>query len=157
MRQAVQFWNLEKDMVTIKTEPRVIFPEKRGRELFKDMSFLKQARYARKGKPISSYTPLVITMNCAMLPAKALTEISLTAALWLVRVISSLDSNLSEKHAANYLGNTHGGLLKLEDKWYVFYHRANQPSFVFPAGLVPRSFGVTKTERFCRQRSQAAA
>ena len=34
-----------------------------------------------------------------------------------------LDSNLSEKHAANYLGNTHGGLLKLEDKWYVFYHR----------------------------------
>lgn len=26
-----------------------------------------------------------------------------------------------------------------------------------PGRLVPRSFGVTKTERFCRQRSQAAA
>lgn len=34
-------------------------------------------------------TPLVITMSYATLPAKALTEISLTAALWLVRVISS--------------------------------------------------------------------
>lgn len=79
---------LEKDMVTIKTEPRVIFPKK-GREPFKDMSFLRQARYARKGKPISSYIPLVITMSYATLPAKALTEISLTAALWLVRVISS--------------------------------------------------------------------
>lgn len=79
---------LEKDMVTIKTEPRVIFPKK-GPGAFQGHEFLKQARYARKGKPISSYTPLVITMNCAMRPAKALTEISLTAALWLVRVISS--------------------------------------------------------------------
>ena len=67
-----------------------------------------------------------------------------------------LDSNLSEKHAANYLGNTHGGLLKLEDKWYVFYHRqTNRHSYSRQA--CARSFGVTKTERFCRQRSQAAA
>lgn len=79
---------LEKDMVTIKTEPRVIFPKK-GPGAFQGHEFLKQARYARKEKPISSYTPLVITMSYATLPAKALTEISLTAALWLVRVISS--------------------------------------------------------------------
>ena len=28
-----------------------------------------------------------------------------------------------EMHASNYLGNTHGGLLKLGDDWYIFYHR----------------------------------
>ena len=69
---------LEKDMVTIKTEPRVIFPKK-GPGAFQGHEFFEA----------SSYTPLVITMSYATLPAKALTEISLTAALWLVRVISS--------------------------------------------------------------------
>ena len=28
-----------------------------------------------------------------------------------------------KKDAVNYLGNNHGGILKIEDNYYIFYHR----------------------------------
>ena len=31
-------------------------------------------------------------------------------------------------HASNYLGNTHGGMLQIEDQWYIFYHRQTNRS-----------------------------
>lgn len=34
-----------------------------------------------------------------------------------------LDGRTDERHGLNYLGNTHGGLLKLGEQWYIFYHR----------------------------------
>lgn len=30
---------------------------------------------------------------------------------------------VSENEAVNYLGNTHGGIVQIQDQWYVFYHR----------------------------------
>lgn len=39
-------------------------------------------------------------------------------------IISIGDIGLvDEKDAVNYLSNTHGGIVKIKDKWYVFYHR----------------------------------
>ena len=34
-----------------------------------------------------------------------------------------LAGNEDESKALNYLGNTHGGMLKIGDQWYIFYHR----------------------------------
>ena len=34
-----------------------------------------------------------------------------------------LPGHVDEAHATNYLGNTHGGLLRIGDDYYVFYHR----------------------------------
>ena len=34
-----------------------------------------------------------------------------------------LNGNTDERTASNYLGNTHGGIEKIGDHWYVFYHR----------------------------------
>ena len=30
---------------------------------------------------------------------------------------------MSEKEGQNYIGNTHGGLLRIKDQYYIFYHR----------------------------------
>ncbi len=41
-----------------------------------------------------------------------------------------LNGNADESHAANYLGNTHGGMVELNGDWYIFYHRqTNQHSY----------------------------
>jgi len=41
-----------------------------------------------------------------------------------------LDGVKNEKHAKNYLGNTHGSIIKINNDWYVFYHRqTNRHSF----------------------------
>lgn len=41
-----------------------------------------------------------------------------------------LNGNTDEHHAANYLGNTHGGLLHCGGRWYIFYHRqTNRTSY----------------------------
>ena len=35
-----------------------------------------------------------------------------------------------EAHATNYLGNTHGGMLRLGEDFYIFYHRqTNRTSY----------------------------
>ena len=39
-----------------------------------------------------------------------------------------LPGHPDEAHAVNYLGNTHGGLLRLGDAYYVFYHRQTNRS-----------------------------
>ena len=41
-----------------------------------------------------------------------------------------LDGHEDEGHANNYLGNTHGGLLNVGEDWYIFYHRqTNRTSY----------------------------
>ena len=41
-----------------------------------------------------------------------------------------LNGNVDERHALNYLGNTHGGMVELNGDWYIFYHRqTNQHSY----------------------------
>ena len=41
-----------------------------------------------------------------------------------------LNGNEDESHASNYIGNTHGGLLHLNGKYYIFYHRhTNRSSY----------------------------
>lgn len=39
-----------------------------------------------------------------------------------------LDGNEDEKHAVNYLGNTHGGMCCVGGDWYFFYHRQTDRS-----------------------------
>ena len=113
---------LEKDMVTIKTEPRVIFPKK-GPGAFQGHEFFEASSIRKEGKTyIFVYSSRHNHELCYATSQSPDRDFSYGGTLVSQGDIF-LDSNLSEKHAANYLGNTHGGLLKLEDKWYVFYHR----------------------------------
>lgn len=146
---------LEKDMVTIKTEPRVIFPKK-GPGAFQGHEFFEASSIRKEGKTyIFVYSSRHNHELCYATSQSPDRDFSYGGTLVSQGDIF-LDSNLSEKHAANYLGNTHGGLLKLEDNG--MFSIIGKPTVIrIPGRLVPRSFGVTKTERFCRQRSQAAA
>lgn len=146
---------LEKDMVTIKTEPRVIFPKK-GPGAFQGHEFFEASSIRKEGKTyIFVYSSRHNHELCYATSQSPDRDFSYGGTLVSQGDIF-LDSNLSEKHAANYLGNTHGGLLKLEDNG--MFSIIGKPTVIrIPGKLVPRSFGVTKTERFCRQRSQAAA
>ena len=113
---------LEKDMVTIKTEPRVIFPKK-GPGAFQGHEFFEASSIRKEGKTyIFVYSSRHNHELCYATSQSPDRDFSYGGTLVSQGDIF-LDSNLSEKHAANYLGNTHGGLLKLEDNWYVFYHR----------------------------------
>ena len=113
---------LEKDMVTIKTEPRVIFLKK-GPGAFQGHEFFEASSIRKEGKTyIFVYSSRHNHELCYATSQSPDRDFSYGGTLVSQGDIF-LDSNLSEKHAANYLGNTHGGLLKLEDKWYVFYHR----------------------------------
>ena len=36
----------------------------------------------------------------------------------------------TEEEAQNCLGNTHGGIERINGQWYVFYHRQNKPDTI---------------------------
>ncbi|WP_412363236.1 hypothetical protein [Faecalimonas umbilicata] len=41
-----------------------------------------------------------------------------------------LNGNTNENHASNYIGNIHGSILQLKERYYVFYHRhTNRSSY----------------------------
>ena len=116
------------DMVTIKTEPKVLFPRKGKPGAFQDHAFFEASSirrvddrycfvyssehnhdlcYAMSDRPDGGFVYGGVLVDLGDL---------------------FLDGNTDEKHAANYLGNTHGGLLRIGDDWYIFYHRQTNRS-----------------------------
>jgi len=121
---------LEPDMVTIRTEPKVLFPIKEKPGAFPDHAFFEASSirkvdgkycfvyssehnhdlcYAMSDRPDGPYTYGGVLVDLGDL---------------------YLHGNTDEHHANNYLGNTHGGLLNIGDTWYIFYHRqTNRTSY----------------------------
>lgn len=127
---------LESDMKTIRVEPRLLFPKKgagsfTNHEFFEASSIRKDGEryifvyssrhnhelcYAVSDRPDGGFTfggtlidlgDLYLTREAA--EANPLCDI--------------IPENEDESHATNYLGNTHGGMLKIGEQWYTFYHR----------------------------------
>ena len=95
---------LEKDMVTIKTEPRVIFPKK-GPGAFQGHEFFEASSIRKEGKTyIFVYSSRHNHELCYATSQSPDRGFSYGGTLVSQGDIF-LDSNLSEKHAANYLGN----------------------------------------------------
>ena len=121
---------LDKDMVTIRQEPHLLFPIKGrdgaypGHAFFEASSIRKvdgkycfvysgennhELCYAMSDRPDGPYTYGGVLVDLGDL---------------------YLDGNTDESHANNYLGNTHGGMLNIGDDWYIFYHRqTNRTSY----------------------------
>lgn len=59
-------------------------------------------------------------------------------------IVSNGDIGLGEhdspKHASNYTGNTHGGILSVDDKHYIFYHRQTNRHCFSRQGCAERIF-----------------
>ena len=114
---------LEQDMVTIKTGPKLLFPlndypdEYKGHRFFEASSIRKingiyyfvyssennhDLCYATSDRPDGPFKYGGVIVDIGDI---------------------GIDDITDEQHARNYLGNTHGGILKIKDDWYIFYHR----------------------------------
>ena len=113
---------LEQDMVTIRTEPKVIFP-KEGPGSFPNHEFFEASSIRKDGdKYIFVYSSRHNHELCY-----AVSDRPDGGFVYGGTLVSQgdlfMDGRTEEKGGLNYLGNTHGGMLKVGDQWYIFYHR----------------------------------
>ena len=113
---------LESDMQTIKSEPKMILP---GVTLGKGTSFegheFYEASSMRKinGKYYFIYSLILAHELCYAVSDRPDGEFVFGGTL-----VSNGDIGYKGNEIPkNYLGNTHGSLVQVKDQWYVFYHR----------------------------------
>ncbi len=123
---------LEQDMLTIKSGPTLLFPRKgnnpaddfTGHEFFEASSMRKI-----DGKYYFVYSSANNHELCYAVSDSPTGGFKFGGTLVDIGDLY-LDGNTDESHAANYLGNTHGGMVELNGQWYIFYHRhTNQHSY----------------------------
>ena len=113
---------LERDMVTIKGEPKVIFP-KEGPGSFPNHEFFEASSIRKDGdKYIFVYSSRHNHELCYAVSGRPDGGFTFGGTL-VSQGDLFLNGNEDEKRALNYLGNTHGGLLNIGEDWYIFYHR----------------------------------
>ena len=119
---------LEADMVTIKTEPKVLFPIQGREGAFPGHAFF-EASSIRKvdGKYCFVYSSQHNHDLCYAMSDHPDGRFEYGGVLVDLGDLY-LDGNTDETHANNYLGNTHGGLLNIGESWYIFYHRQTNRS-----------------------------
>ncbi len=123
---------LEQDMVTIRCDPKLLFPRK-GSGLpgaFEDHEFF-EASSIRKvdGRYVFVYSSSHNHELCYAVSDRPDGGFRFGGTL-VDQGDLYLRGNTDEAHAANYLGNTHGGMVELKGRWYIFYHRqTNQHSY----------------------------
>ncbi|WP_321971013.1 family 43 glycosylhydrolase [Paratractidigestivibacter sp.] len=122
---------LEPDMTTIRGEQRLLFP-KVGPGSFEDHAFFEASSIRKHGDTYvfvySSEHNHELCYATSKRPDGGFAYGGTLVSLGDV----GLDGREGEKDAVNYLGNTHGGLLRLgegaDERWYVFYHRQTNRS-----------------------------
>lgn len=123
---------LASDMMTIIQEPTLLFPRKGNGapDEFLDHEFF-EASSIRKidGKYIFVYSGSCNHELCYAQSDRPDGDFRFGGTLVDLGDLF-LDGNTDERQGRNYLGNTHGGMAKLGDDWYIFYHRqTNQHSY----------------------------
>lgn len=112
---------LESDMVTIRKDPKLLFP-KEGPGSFPGHEFFEASSIRKDGdKYIFVYSSRNNHELCYAVSEKP--DGGFTYGGTLVDLGDMYMGNEDEKKAVNYLGNTHGGMLKAGEQWYIFYHR----------------------------------
>ena len=113
---------LEQDMVTIKGEPKVIFP-KEGPGSFENHEFFEASSIRKDGnRYIFVYSSRHNHELCYAVSHRPDGDFVFGGTLVSLGDLF-LDGRTEEKAGLNYLGNTHGGMLNIGDDWYIFYHR----------------------------------
>ena len=113
---------LEQDMVTVKTNPKVILP-KQGPGSFPDHEFFEASSIRKdRDRYIFVYSSRHNHELCYAVSHRPDRGFKFGGTL-VSQGDLFMDGRTEEKDGLNYLGNTHGGMLKLGDQWYIFYHR----------------------------------
>lgn len=118
---------LESDMVTIRTEPRVLFPTKGKDGSFPHAFFEASSIRKVDGKYCFVYSSEHNHDLCWAMSDRPDGGFRYGGVLVDLGDLY-LDGKTDEGHANNYLGNTHGGLLQIGSDWYIFYHRQTNRS-----------------------------
>ena len=113
---------LEADMMTIKTEPRLMLPKIgiaegsgfEGHEFYEASSMRKI-----NGKYYFIYSSILSHELCYALSDKPDRDFRFGGTIISIGDIG-YQGNMSPK---NYLGNTHGSIAEINGEWYIFYHR----------------------------------
>lgn len=113
---------LEKDMLTLKSEPKIIAP---GPTISKGTGFEGHAFYeASSVRKINGRYYFVYSSELSHELCYAVGTDPLGTFEYGGTLISIGDIGMNgNTEAVNYLGNTHGGMTELSGKWYIFYHR----------------------------------
>ena len=119
---------LEPDMVTIKTEPKLLFPKKGRPGAFPGHAFF-EASSIRKvdGRYCFVYSSEHYHDLCYAMSDRPDGGFTFGGVLVDLGDLY-LNGHTDEQDASNYLGNTHGGLLNIGSDWYIFYHRQTNRS-----------------------------
>lgn len=113
---------LESDMLTLQTEPKVIFPKK-GPGSFPNHEFFEASSIRKDGdRYIFVYSSLHNHELCYAVSDRPDGGFTFGGTLVSLGDLF-LHRNEDESKAVNYLGNTHGGMLHVNGQWYIFYHR----------------------------------
>ena len=113
---------LERDMLTIKGEPQVIFP-KEGPGSFPNHEFFEASSIRKDGDQyIFVYSSRHNHELCYAVSNRPDGGFGFGGTL-VSQGDLFLDGNEDERKGLNYQGNTHGGLLNIGEDWYIFYHR----------------------------------
>lgn len=123
---------LESDMHTIKSHERLVFPTEspsvpEGHGFFEASSIRKY-----DGTYVFVYSSVVNHELCYATSTRPDRDFSYGGVLVSIGDVG-LPGHPDEKHATNYLGNTHGGMLRLGTaengyEYYIFYHRQTNRS-----------------------------
>ncbi|OZG62873.1 glycosyl hydrolase, family 43 [Bifidobacterium lemurum] len=118
---------LEADMVTIKTPEKLLFPKSgpgsfAGHEFFEASSMRKyDDRY------YFVYSSRLNHELCYAVSDRPTEGFEFGGTLVSIGDVG-LEGHTDEKTASNYTGNTHGGMLRIGDDFYTFYHRQTNRS-----------------------------
>ena len=118
---------LEPDMVTIKTESKLLFPTRDKPGAFPHAFFEASSIRKVDGKYCFVYSSQYNHDLCYAMSDHPDRDFKYGGVLVDLGDLF-LDGNTDEGHANNYLGNTHGGLLNIGEDWYIFYHRQTNRS-----------------------------
>ena len=114
---------LEKDMLTIKEGPKLLFPRKRKEGAYKNHAFFEASSMRKTGdKYCFVYSSEHNHELCYATADNPMGPFLYGGTLIDIGDLY-LSGNENERHAKNYLGNTHGGMLQIKEDWYIFYHR----------------------------------
>ena len=125
-------FELKKDMLTIIKGPNLLLPRKNNNSLnnFSGHEFFEASSMRKiNGKYYLIYSSWRNHELCYAVSGKPNEGFSYGGILISIGDLNA-DNCADEKKAKNYLGNTHGSIIKIKDQWYIFYHRqTNRHSF----------------------------
>ena len=119
-----QVMTLERDMVTLKTEPRTLIPTILNGEGtgFEKHEFF-EASSIRKINGIYYFIYSSVQSHELCYCTSDRPDRGYRYGGTIVSIGDIFLKGREKKDALNHLGNTHGGIEKINGKWYVFYHR----------------------------------